>query len=69
MLTAGEPAGLYDLDADIAESKDLSAEYPQLVAELAAEFGRWNAALPPPRWGPGIMEGGARLKNRAPAGK
>jgi arylsulfatase A-like enzyme len=69
MLTAGEPAGLYDLDADIGESKDLSADHPQLVAELAARYARWNAELPPPGWGPGIMEGGARIKNRQPAGK
>lgn len=32
----GKPLALYDLHADIAESKDLSAEYPKLVERLQA---------------------------------
>lgn len=31
----GKPAALYDLHADIAESKDLSADYPKLVQRLS----------------------------------
>jgi arylsulfatase A-like enzyme len=41
---------LYDLDADIGETKNLSAEKPELVAELAKAWEDWNAKNMPPQW-------------------
>jgi arylsulfatase A-like enzyme len=42
---------LFDLAADIGEQKDLSAQKPELVKELAARYDTWNATLEQPRWG------------------
>lgn len=55
----GEP-GLYGLSADIAESKDVSAAEPGKLAELEKLYSDWAAELPPPAWGPGILEGSTR---------
>ena len=47
------PAGaeqLYDLDADIAEAKDLAGEKPDLVEQLRKGHDAWNAEMIPPRW-------------------
>jgi arylsulfatase A-like enzyme len=49
-MPAGAPAGLYDLSTDVAESKDLSAGHPEVVAELTGLYAGWNSALQPPRW-------------------
>src|SRR5439155_20212623 len=49
-VPAGEPAALYDLTADIAESKDVSASHPDVVADLTRRYARWEAELQPPRW-------------------
>jgi hypothetical protein len=49
-MPASEPAGLYDLSTDIAESKDLSVQHPEVVAELTALHARWDSTLQPPRW-------------------
>ena len=37
-LKPGRKIELYDLDKDIAESKDLADEYPEVVAEMAEIF-------------------------------
>jgi hypothetical protein len=49
-MPAGEPAGLYDLSTDVAESKDRSAEHPEVVTELTRLYARWDSELQPPRW-------------------
>lgn len=49
-MPANEPAGLYDLSADVAESKELSAAHPEVVEELTGRYARWNSELEPPRW-------------------
>jgi arylsulfatase A-like enzyme len=49
-MPASGPAGLYDLSTDIAESKDLSADHPEVVEELTRRYAVWNAQLQPPRW-------------------
>ena len=36
---------LYDLDADIGETRDLAAEKPDVVQRLTAAFEAWNAQL------------------------
>jgi len=33
---------LYDLRADVGETKDLAAERPQLAEELARDFADWH---------------------------
>ncbi|GAB3616154.1 arylsulfatase [Okibacterium endophyticum] len=38
------PWELYDIEADRIESRDLSAEEPELVEELAAEYAEWAQA-------------------------
>ncbi len=37
-----EPMGLYNLAADIGESKNLAAEHPERVAAMKAAWDRWN---------------------------
>ncbi|WP_168694268.1 sulfatase-like hydrolase/transferase [Sphingomonas flavalba] len=45
----GESA-LYDLDADVAETRDLSDQFPQVKSDMQARYATWNATLPPPAW-------------------
>jgi arylsulfatase A-like enzyme len=40
-----EPWQLYDLAADIGETKDLAREQPDVVQALAAKFGQWHASV------------------------
>jgi arylsulfatase A-like enzyme len=47
------PFRLYDLNHDIGESHDLSAEKPEKVKELREAWDAWNAQLARPLWGPG----------------
>jgi arylsulfatase A-like enzyme len=42
---------LFDLSADIGESRDLSAAKPDVLKDLSAKYDAWNATLVPPRWG------------------
>ena len=39
---------LYDLAADIGETRDLAGEKPELTRELHEAWQEWNATLPPP---------------------
>jgi len=41
---------LFDLAKDIGQQNDLSAERPELVAKMQAEWDRWNAEMIAPRW-------------------
>lgn len=43
-------AALYDIDQDVAEKSDLSAQYPEIKADLLARYDRWNKTLPPRGW-------------------
>lgn len=50
----GQPVSapkLYNLSADIGETKDLSAEMPDKAKELQAKWDAWNATLVQPLWG------------------
>ena len=51
-------AELYDLANDIGETRNVAAAHPEQVRQLAEAWRRWNAQLPPPRWGPGIRSAG-----------
>ncbi|ADB16003.1 sulfatase [Pirellula staleyi DSM 6068] len=65
---------LYDLAADISETKDLSADKPEIVAQLTAAYDAWNQENIPAAWGapsraigngtPGKKAGGKK-KNKA----
>ncbi len=41
---------LFDLDADISETKNLATEHPELVAELSKAWDDWNATNVAPLW-------------------
>lgn len=41
---------LFDLDADISESKNLATEHPELVVELSKAWDDWNAKNVAPLW-------------------
>ena len=61
---ANETDQLFDLEADVAESKDLRAEKPEVAAQLSARLDAWNAQLIPPVFeGPGK----ARAAKKKPA--
>lgn len=59
-VPAVDPPGLYDLSADVGESKDLSAAQPEKLLELTRLYEAWNAELPEPIWPPSILEKGAK---------
>jgi arylsulfatase A-like enzyme len=48
----GKDLELYNLAADIGESKDLAKAEPGKFAELKADWDKWNSELEKPRWGP-----------------
>ncbi len=47
---------LYDLEKDISEKRDLAKAEPQLVAELSAQWERWNQRNLAPLWHGGRTE-------------
>ena len=53
-----EPA-LYDLAADIAESKNLAAEKPGVLDEMTKALAKWDGEMVDPLWG---GRGGGRLR-------
>lgn len=44
---------LFDVNADLAEARDLANEQPEIVAKLSKAWDAWNAELVEPLWGPG----------------
>ncbi|HEY1379362.1 MAG TPA: sulfatase, partial [Gemmataceae bacterium] len=46
----GAAEELFDVVADIGETKDLAAAKPEVLAELLAAYRAWNAELVPPKW-------------------
>ena len=55
---------LYEVGMDISETKDLSAEKPELVTSLTAEWKRWDADHKEPLWDGPPKRGG--VKKEAP---
>ncbi len=47
---AGE-SELYDLAADIGESKNLAAEKPEVLTDLSNAWAKWAVELKDPLWG------------------
>ncbi|MBI1357822.1 MAG: sulfatase-like hydrolase/transferase [Acidobacteria bacterium] len=41
---------LYDLSTDLSEKYDVSADHPEIVAELGAAWEQWNAQMVPSLW-------------------
>lgn len=41
---------LFDVARDLGETRDLSAEHPELVREMRAELDAWEAELAQPQW-------------------
>ncbi|MBX9791420.1 MAG: sulfatase [Pirellulales bacterium] len=63
--TAGvTTARLYNLAEDIGESRDLSADKPELASELQTAWESWSAQLAEPLWGAGRARQGARERAR-----
>jgi hypothetical protein len=47
---SGQPE-LYNLAADIGESKNVAADNPSVVKDLQATYDAWNRNNAAPRWG------------------
>ena len=56
------PVHLYNLADDLSESHDLSAQHPEKVIELKAEWETWNKQQAPPAWLPGAPAAGRKKK-------
>ncbi|MBM3728339.1 MAG: sulfatase [Acidobacteria bacterium] len=41
---------LYDLQSDLAETRDLASTHPRRLARLLEDWKRWNGTLIPPAW-------------------
>ncbi|MCX6898084.1 MAG: sulfatase-like hydrolase/transferase [Verrucomicrobia bacterium] len=62
-------AKLYNLAADIGETKDLAAEQPDKLKKLQAKWDVWNATLVPPLWGGGKTDSDGREPGAPTKGK
>ncbi len=52
MLKMGDKSPeLYDLAADIGESRNLASEKPEKLKELEEQYAKWNSELVKPLWG------------------
>ena len=62
---------LFDLSADIGETKDLSADKPEVVKELTMKYEAFSGTLEKPRWIASQRLAGkaknAKAKNKAKA--
>ena len=61
---------LYDLAADLGETKNLAAAQPDLAKELLAKYDAWNSHNVKPLWGaPGVAAGKGGKGGKGKAGK
>jgi len=56
---------LYNVVADVAEAKDISAEHPEVVRDLNERYAAWDAELAEPLWKKGQPRNGRRARQRA----
>lgn len=56
---------LFDLAADPGETKDLSAEKPEVARDLAERYEAWNKTLAEPRWPAPQQKAKNKAKNQA----
>ncbi|MBY0506942.1 MAG: sulfatase-like hydrolase/transferase [Bryobacteraceae bacterium] len=47
---------LFDLEADVGERRDLSAQHPEVVQDLRASWQAWSAEMAKPAWPPRFRE-------------
>ncbi|HIJ67210.1 MAG TPA: hypothetical protein HPP87_11550 [Planctomycetes bacterium] len=52
LVKTGPSIELFNLNADIAESHDLSAEHPDVVKSLTDAYNLWNTQMSEPLWVP-----------------
>ena len=50
MIQAHDHVWLFDLENDIAESKNLAKAKPEILKQLQAELNQWQAQMKPPAW-------------------
>lgn len=50
MIVAGDHTFLFDLDADIGETKDLAQQQPEVVRKLKEALKEWQGQMKPPAW-------------------
>ena len=50
LVDTGAQTGLFDLSSDVAETRDLKAEKPQLLKELQKTYEQWNSQMIEPVW-------------------
>ena len=50
MKNAVEPLSLYDLAADVGETRNLASQHPDKLRELEAAWQGWNAEMQAPLW-------------------
>lgn len=62
-------AKLYNLAADLSETKDLAAAMPEKVKELQSKWDEWNAANLNPRWGSAHTDNDGAEPGNRPAKK
>ncbi len=62
MVAQNGPWELYNLTQDLAETKNLAAAHPEVVAELNAAWNAWNAENEDPRWQGQKPPGGGEKK-------
>jgi arylsulfatase A-like enzyme len=63
--TGNDKPELYDLAADIGESKDLSNNKPEVMKDLQSRYDAWNKTLAEPRWVAPRAGKGAKNAKRA----
>jgi arylsulfatase A-like enzyme len=55
---------LFDIEADLSEKRDVSAQHPDMVGRLKADFDAWRKPLPPRIWHGGDEEGAPKKKKK-----
>lgn len=45
-------AALYNLAADVAETRDVASAYPRIVKRISKKLARWESVIKPPLWEP-----------------
>ena len=63
LVKTSQGAWLYDMAADISESKDLAGDKPKIVRELNEALAKWETGLVEPKWAPGPPR---RVRKRRP---
>ena len=52
LVNIGQHTELFDLADDIAETRNLAAERPEVLEKLTKAYEKWNAQMKDPLWPP-----------------